>query len=78
MSNAIYVLDIINSKVFKSNYADNIKTKKCFKNIFIAMFYYKEMERANLNRILKSKRSITHFQEKYSEKKIPVGLIIIF
>ena len=53
-----YVLDIIDTKLFKPSYRSKNQTKKCPKNICTVDFCNKGIELINLNKIFKSKQSV--------------------
>lgn len=53
-----YVLDIIDTKIFKPSHANNDKTKKCPKILSTLVFCNKGMEQISLNKILKFKGSV--------------------
>lgn len=55
--------DRIDTKFFKPSQAENNKTRKCSKNIFIVVFCNKRVEQS-IDRNLKSKGSIPHFRGK--------------
>lgn len=59
-----YVLDIVDTKIFKLSHSDNNNTKKWPKSILAAIFCNKEMKQINLKIILKSDVSIAHLLRK--------------
>ena len=64
-----YVLDIIDTKSFEPNHADNDKTKKCSKILFTVVFNNKGTEQMNLNKILKVKGSVARGSKNTAPRK---------